>query len=59
LGSPRPSRAALLTIRPAYDRVIAGTQADLATAPTGQMGAVTLPDGKARYASGLDQKLRR
>ncbi|WP_076068290.1 DUF885 family protein [Sphingomonas montana] len=40
------TRAALLTIRPAYDRVIAWAKADLATAPSGRVGAVTLPDGK-------------
>ncbi|MFC3580372.1 DUF885 domain-containing protein [Sphingomonas hylomeconis] len=47
------TRAALLTIKPAYDRVIAWAQADLARAPSGRVGALTLPDGAAWYAAAL------
>jgi hypothetical protein len=39
------TRAALLTIKPAYDRGIAWAQADMPTAPSGRVGALTLPDG--------------
>jgi uncharacterized protein (DUF885 family) len=47
------TRAALLTIKPAYDRVIAWAQADLPSAPSGRVGALTLPDGGAWYAAAL------
>ncbi|MEG3149924.1 DUF885 domain-containing protein [Sphingomonas sp. ZT3P38] len=47
------TRAALLTIKPAYDRVIGWAQADLPTAPSGRVGALTLPDGAAWYAAAL------
>lgn len=47
------ARAALLTIRPAYQRVIAWAQNDLATAPSGRVGAITLPNGQAWYAAAL------
>ena len=47
------TRAALLTIKPAYERVIAWAQADLPTAPSGRVGALTLPDGAAWYAAAL------
>jgi uncharacterized protein (DUF885 family) len=47
------TRAALLTIKPAYDRVIGWAQADLPTAPSGRVGALTLPNGAAWYAAAL------
>ncbi len=47
------TRSAILTIRPAYDRVIGWAQADLPTAPSGRVGALTLPDGAAWYAAAL------
>ena len=47
------TRAALLTIKPAYDNVIAWAQADLPIAPSGRVGALTLPDGAAWYAAAL------
>jgi uncharacterized protein (DUF885 family) len=47
------TRAALLTIKPAYDHVIAWAQADLPIAPSGRVGALTLPDGAAWYAAAL------
>lgn len=47
------TRTALLTIKPAYDRVIGWAQADLPTAPSGRVGALTLPNGAAWYAAAL------
>jgi len=47
------TRAALLTIKPAYERVIGWAQADLPTAPSGRVGALTLPNGAAWYAAAL------
>jgi uncharacterized protein (DUF885 family) len=47
------TRAALLTIKPAYDRIIAWARADLQTAPSGRVGALTLPNGGAWYAAAL------
>ena len=50
LGEARP---ALLATKPAYDRVIAWAKAELPTAPSGKVGAITLPGGAAYYASEL------
>ena len=47
------TRAALLSIRPAYDRVIAWAQEELPTAPSGRVGAVSLPAGLEWYAAAL------
>jgi uncharacterized protein (DUF885 family) len=47
------TRTALLTIKPAYERVIAWAQTDLASAPSGRVGAISLPDGAAYYAAAL------
>lgn len=48
------ARAALLEqVKPVYDRVIAWAEADKAHAPSGRLGALTLPDGGAYYASQL------
>ena len=47
------ARTALLSIRPAYQRVIAWAQGDLATAPSGRVGALTLPEGEQWYAAAL------
>jgi uncharacterized protein (DUF885 family) len=47
------ARAALLGLKPAYERVIAWGEADLPKAPSGKVGAVTLPDGLAWYAAAL------
>ena len=47
------SRAALLTIRPAYERVIAWAEAALPVAPGGRVGAVSLPGGADWYAAAL------
>jgi uncharacterized protein (DUF885 family) len=47
------TRAALLTIKPAYARVIAWAQADLPSAPSGRVGAISLPNGAEYYAAAL------
>ncbi|KAB7648698.1 DUF885 domain-containing protein [Polymorphobacter fuscus] len=47
------ARTALLAIRPAYDRVIAWAEADLPAAPSGRVGAVSLPGGADWYAAAL------
>ena len=47
------SKTALLGIKPAYDRVIAWAQADLPTAPSGRVGAISLPGGAEWYAAAL------
>jgi uncharacterized protein (DUF885 family) len=47
------ARTSLLTLKPAYQRVIAWAEADLPKAPSGKTGAVSLPDGLAWYAAAL------
>ena len=47
------AKAALLTIKPGYERVIAWAHAELPTAPSGRVGAISLPDGKNWYAAAL------
>ncbi len=47
------AKAALLTLKPAYQRVIAWGEADLPKAPSGKVGALTLPNGAAWYAAAL------
>ncbi len=47
------ARAALLEIRPGYERVIAWARADLSKAPSGRVGAISLPGGAAYYANEL------
>lgn len=47
------TKAALLTIKPAYERVIAWAQADLPNAPSGRVGAISLPGGADYYAAAL------
>ena len=39
--------------KPAYDRLVAWLEGDMANAPSGQVGALTLPDGDAYYAARL------
>ena len=46
-------RTALLTIKPAYERVVAWGQAALPSAPSGRVGAVSLPGGAAWYSAAL------
>lgn len=47
------ARAAIVALKPAYDRVIAWANAELPTAPSGRVGAVSLPGGLAYYANEL------
>ncbi len=47
------TRAALLTMKPGYNRVIAWATSELPTAPSGRVGAISLPGGKGWYAAAL------
>ncbi len=47
------TRAALLSIKPGYERVIAWATSELPTAPSGRVGAISLPDGADWYAAAL------
>jgi len=47
------TRAALLSIKPAYERVIAWARSDLPTAPSGRVGMVSIPGGEEWYAAAL------
>lgn len=47
------TRAALLSVKPAYERVIAWAESDLPTAPGGRVGAISLPGGADWYAAAL------
>lgn len=47
------ARAAILAPKPAYGRVIAWAQGNLPTAPSGKVGASSLPGGAAYYANEL------
>ncbi|HEX9964207.1 MAG TPA: DUF885 domain-containing protein [Allosphingosinicella sp.] len=47
------TRSALLSIKPAYERVIAWAQSALPTAPGGRVGAISLPGGADWYAAAL------
>lgn len=49
------ARAAILGLKPAYDRVTAWAQGELPTAPAGKVGASSLPGGGAFYAAALQQ----
>ena len=48
------TRASLMTMRPGYDRVIAWAQGELPTAPSGRVGAISLPGGAQWYAAALN-----
>jgi uncharacterized protein (DUF885 family) len=47
------ARQAILALAPAYGRVIAWAEGSLASAPSGKVGALTLPDGLAYYENEL------
>lgn len=47
------ARAALLALKPAYRRVIQWAKASLPDAPSGRVGAISLPGGAAYYANEL------
>jgi uncharacterized protein (DUF885 family) len=47
------ARSAIMALQPAYQRVIAWAEASLPDAPSGQVGAITLPGGADYYAAEL------
>lgn len=47
------AREAIVALKPAYNRVVAWAKESLATAPSGKLGAITLPEGAAYYANEL------
>jgi len=47
------ARAAILALAPAYQRIIAWAEGSLPTAPSGKVGALTLPNGLAYYENEL------
>ena len=47
------ARTAIADLKPAYGRVIAWAKGNLATAPAGRVGAISLPGGAAYYANEL------
>jgi uncharacterized protein (DUF885 family) len=47
------TRAALITMKPGYDRVIAWANSELPTAPSGKLGAISLPGGAEWYQAAL------
>ncbi len=47
------ARTAIIALKPAYGRVISWAKGDLAAAPSGRVGAISLPDGAAYYANEL------
>ncbi|MFN3516187.1 MAG: DUF885 domain-containing protein [Novosphingobium sp.] len=49
----REAEAAIRELKPAYGRVIAWARESLPSAPSGKVGAVTLPGGLAYYANEL------
>ncbi len=47
------ARSAIVALQPAYERVIAWAEASLPDAPSGRVGAVSLPGGAEYYANEL------
>jgi uncharacterized protein (DUF885 family) len=47
------ARAAILALKPAYGRVIQWANGELATGPSGRVGAISLPGGADWYAAAL------
>ena len=47
------TRASLLAMKPGYERVIAWATSELPTAPSGRVGAISLPGGAEWYAAAL------
>jgi len=47
------ARAAILALKPGYDRIIAWARTELPNAPSGKVGALTLPGGADYYADEL------
>ena len=47
------SRASILAMKPAYERVIAWANSELPAAPSGRVGTISLPGGAEYYAAAL------
>ena len=47
------TRTSLMAMKPGYDRVIAWATSELPTAPSGRVGAISLPGGADWYAAAL------
>lgn len=47
------TRASLMAMKPGYDRVIAWANSEMPTAPSGRVGAISLPGGADWYAAAL------
>ncbi len=47
------ARENILALKPAYDRIVAWAKHSLAKAPSGRVGAISLPDGAQYYANEL------
>jgi uncharacterized protein (DUF885 family) len=47
------TRASLLAMKPGYERVIAWATSELPTAPSGRVGAISIPGGEDWYATAL------
>ena len=47
------AREAIVALKPAYERIIAWARTSLPKAPSGKVGALTLPEGTAYYANEL------
>ena len=47
------TRASILALKPAYERVVAWAESELPTAPSGRTGAISLPGGADWYATAL------
>jgi uncharacterized protein (DUF885 family) len=47
------TRASLLAMKPGYERVIAWAESELPNAPSGRVGAISLPGGADYYAAAL------
>ncbi|MEO5865530.1 MAG: DUF885 domain-containing protein [Sphingomonas sp.] len=47
------TRASLVAMKPGYERVVAWARSELPTAPSGRVGAISLPNGAAWYAAAL------
>jgi uncharacterized protein (DUF885 family) len=47
------TKASLLAMKPGYERVIAWANSELPTAPSGRVGAISLPGGADYYAAAL------
>ncbi len=49
-------KAMIEGMKPGYEHIIAWAKSDIANAPSGKVGAVTLPDGLNWYAAALNQQ---